>query len=139
MGAHHLHDRHGGGHACGWLAERPLAYMQPWDTPGTLPRSRLARCPFRKSGTSAMTRSMSCPRRRASSPHDARLLDARLRGHDVTHQGAAATGSVCMKWTSSVSFAASVVSRLLRLPCFQLVPLCHCAFLRKIVPQCQVL
>src|SRR6266446_6514150 len=42
MGAHHLHDRHGGGHACGWLAERPLAYMQPWDTPGTLQRSRLA-------------------------------------------------------------------------------------------------
>ena len=59
-----------------------------------------SRCPFRKSGTSVMTRRTSSPRRRASSPHGARLLDSRLRGNDATHQGAAATGSVFMKWTS---------------------------------------
>src|SRR5882724_10359394 len=63
---------------------------------------RHPRCPFRKSGTSVMTRSMSCPRRRASSPQGARLLDSRLRGNDAAHQGAAATGRVFMKWTSKL-------------------------------------
>src|SRR5712692_3760428 len=61
----------------------------------------MTRCPFRKSGTSVITRRTSCPRRRASSPHGACLLDSRLRGNDATHQGAVATGSVFMKWTSS--------------------------------------
>jgi hypothetical protein len=40
------------------------------------------------------------PAQAASSPQGARLLDSRLRGHDATHQGAAATGRVFMKWTS---------------------------------------
>src|SRR5206468_483681 len=43
------------------------------------------RCPFRKSGA----RRTSCPRKRASSPHGARLLDARFRGHDPRAQALA--------------------------------------------------
>ncbi len=42
----------------------------------------LARCLFRKSGTSKT----SCPRRRASSPHGVRLLDSRFRRNDTRPQ-----------------------------------------------------
>jgi len=43
------------------------------------------RCLFRKSGTSRT----SCPRKRASSPHGARLLDSRFRGNDARPQALA--------------------------------------------------
>jgi hypothetical protein len=48
-------------------------------------RERFPRCPFRKSCASRM----SCPRRRASSPHGARPLDSRFRGNDARPQALA--------------------------------------------------
>jgi hypothetical protein len=92
--------RGGPGQQCAWPARQRDYRRNLCAGPPALPDCRRPRCLFRKSSTSVMTRRTSCPRRRASSPHGARLLDSRLRGNDTTHQGTVATGSVFTKWTS---------------------------------------
>jgi hypothetical protein len=50
--------------------------------PNSVAGAHMARCLFHKFGTSRT----SCPRRRASSPQSAHLLDSRFRGNDTRPQ-----------------------------------------------------